>query len=743
MAFTTKRIRERRKNASDDYDIIHRETEGSLTILDDSTTVQEHVDSFVASTEGVHGFRYNTEAEALEFFNEGTGEWEDISSGGGVALANVVDIETVVSSGKVYLRWTDPSDIVASGATIAEWAGTLLIRKAGSAPANRKDGTIVIDSKAHTYSTNFLLDSGLTNGVTYYYKFFPYTTEKVYTDSPDNMVSVTPNTITPNNITYTSVASAGNGKISLRWGDPNNKVIDGITVSEWAGTKVVYKTGSYPTSPEDGTLVINNTTKDMYRSDPLMVSGLTNGVTYYFSFFPYSTDGVVNTNTNNRMSGVANRMMIDELPFQSNSLTYNGYSQSPVWDENFNSSWVTASGTTSSVNAGTFTATLTPLDDYMWFDNTTTSKNITWTIAKAVGSSSINRTSMVLDMSSSVGQIAVTRSGDGVISAVSSNTSVATVSISGNVVTVNSVSQTNGTSTITISVAAGTNHTAPSNKTCSVTASFVSTTLNNNTWAVIRQVSDAGQGANYWSVGDAKQITINGTIGKETGINYTTWAFILGFNHNSSREGTNRIHFQIGRTAQTYSASNAICLIDSTYNAFSSTTGSFAMNPASNSSGSINSGGWSACKMRSDVLGSASSPTSPASGTFLAALPSDLRVVMKSCVKYSDNTAGGSNVAAYVTTTTDYLFLLSEFEVYGIRSQANSAEQIYQLQYDYYKNGNSKIKYKYATTGDAGWWLRSAATQNIQYFCLVANYDASIALTSAGYCFGVAPAFCV
>ena len=65
----------------------------------------------------------------------------------------------------------------------------------------------------------------------------------------------------------------------------------------------------------------------------------------------------------------------------------------------------------------------------------------------------------------------VTRAGNGTISATSSNTAVATVSVSGNKVTVTSVKK-NGSATITIKIAAGTNHTAPSNKTCSVTASF-------------------------------------------------------------------------------------------------------------------------------------------------------------------------------------------------------------------------------------------------------------------------------
>ena len=36
--------------------------------------------------------------------------------------------------------------------------------------------------------------------------------------------------------------------------------------------------------------------------------------------------------------------------------------------------------------------------------------------------------------------------------------------------------------------------------------------LNDTSWATIKQVSDAGVGANFWSVGDCKEITMNGKV---------------------------------------------------------------------------------------------------------------------------------------------------------------------------------------------------------------------------------------
>ncbi|MFR2023551.1 MAG: DUF6273 domain-containing protein [Clostridia bacterium] len=96
----------------------------------------------------------------------------------------------------------------------------------------------------------------------------------------------------------------------------------------------------------------------------------------------------------------------------------------------------------------------------------------------------------------------------------------------------------------------------------------------------------------------------------------------------------------------------------------------------------------------------------------MAALPADLRAVMQPVTKYTDNTAnGGGNVQTYVTATTDYLFLLAEFEVFGTRSYANSYEQNYQAQYDYYKAGNSRVAYNHSAVSLAvWWWLRSPIT---------------------------------
>ena len=137
------------------------------------------------------------------------------------------------------------------------------------------------------------------------------------------------------------------------------------------------------------------------------------------------------------------------------------------------------------------------------------------------------------------------------------------------------------------------------------------------------------------------------------------------------------------------------------------------------------------------------SATSPTANTLLAALPADLRAVMKPATKYSDNTGGGSDTASYVTSTTDLLPLLSEFEYHGARSYANSAEKNYQAQYDYYKAGNSKVHYKHNATGTAAIvWCRSVHSSYYSYFCRVytdgsAGYDLAYRSWALAPCFFV------
>lgn len=395
----------------------------------------------------------------------------------------------------------------------------------------------------------------------------------------------------------------------------------------------------------------------------------------------YTENGVTKTATT---SVTVNRKTISAVPSQSGTLTYTGSSQSPSWS-NYSTTQLTIGGTTSGTNAGSYTATFTPKSNYRWADGTTTAKSVSWSIGKAAGNLSISPTSMTLDTTTKSKTITVTRSGDGAISAVSGNTAAATVSVSGNTVTV--TGKANGSATITISVAAGTNYTAPASKTCAVTVSFLKDNFADNDWSAIIAACHSGSVPSTWVVGNSKTMTINGT---------SYQIDIIGKNHDTYASG--------GKAPLTFQLHD--CYADTK-----------AMN-----SSNTNSGGWTSCAMRSTHL--------PA---ILALMPTEVRSGIREVNKL---TSAGSQ-SATINTTADKLFLLSEVEVFGSTSYSAAGEG---TQYDYYKAGNSKVKNRNGSA--ASWWERSPYASYSTRFCLVngnggANYiTASDARCVAfGFCF--------
>lgn len=257
--------------------------------------------------------------------------------------------------------------------------------------------------------------------------------------------------------------------------------------------------------------------------------------------------------------------------------------------------------------------------------------------------------------------------------------------------------------------------------------------LEDCTWAEISQVSTNKQWAAMgWKIGDIKTITLNGNVGSVALNNYQCKVYILGFDHNVDKEGSG-ISFALMES--TDATAKQLCLY------------LFAMNTSD-----TNSGGWKACNMRKTILGSTdtvngnatpTTTTSPVANTLMAALPADLCTVLKPITKYTDNVGGGSTAASAITSTIDYLPLMSEFEVFGVQKYANTNEKTHQVQYQYYKDGGSKIRYQHNNATSAGhWWMRSPRVSNTTRFCNV--YETGVAdTTDANLKIGVSPVFLI
>ncbi len=351
----------------------------------------------------------------------------------------------------------------------------------------------------------------------------------------------------------------------------------------------------------------------------------------------------------------------------------------------------------------------------------------------------------------------------GTLTASSTSTAIAIVDIVNGTVQVTGVAA--GSANITITRQNGT-----VTDSAVVAVTVVESLLNAASWSSISKISKTGEGALYWDVGDTKQITLNGKVGNQlTLTNQSLCVFILDFNHAMNGTAENNIIWGGFKSALTNGVD--VALADAKYGS-TSTDGTicFTMNhkgqtTTSGSAGYYNTnyGGWKGSDLRYDILGATSTApseynqlkttsnvgydatsatlTSPKADTLLAALPSDLRNVIRLWTRWVDAVGNSSNVDANIKATVDAITLLTEYEVQGARSYANTYEQNHQRQMAYYANGNSKVKYKHsATTTAVNWWTASPNYNNAYSFCYV-NTSGSANDNNANYSYALAPAF--
>lgn len=270
------------------------------------------------------------------------------------------------------------------------------------------------------------------------------------------------------------------------------------------------------------------------------------------------------------------------------------------------------------------------------------------------------------------------------------------------------------------------------------------------TWEQLADIARQGTWAeNNIEIGDYKALTLNGTVGTVALNNYTTYATVIGFDHNKDKE---IIGYPHAITFGLFADANGrqLALVDQYYDRSSVESAlSFAMNPGTSST-ATNGGGWKKAKIRKNILGSTdvengdatpATITSPGANTLMAALPANLRAVLKPITKYTDNVGNKSTSASAITATIDYLPLMAEFEVFSSRQKANENEKTYQAQYQYYKNGNSRIKYKHSDVSTGSyWWLRSPSSNGTATFCCVIDSGSELGFYS-GVSYGVSPVF--
>ena len=366
------------------------------------------------------------------------------------------------------------------------------------------------------------------------------------------------------------------------------------------------------------------------------------------------------------------------------------------------------------IDAGMYTAYATPTSNFMFSDTSITAKSFKIFVEKAAQEISLSKNSVSLENILMSDTVIVNRLGDGVIFATSNNSNVATAFNVDSEVTISAVAT--GKTTISINVAEGKNYLS-ANVLLPV-ETFVIEPLAECTADEIVEAIQSGKAQNAWDEGDlTAPITLNGKIGDALTLdNFQIRAKLIGLNHNVELEsgGKPSAHF-VFDTA----------LIDTNYDRASASGVEYFQH---NLTAGSNVGGWAASNLRNICV------------DIFNALPTEWQNIISLCTKYTDNIGGGVDDSNFVTPTADKIFLLSEYEVLGKNSHANSAEQNFQMQYGYFKNGNSKIFYSQETA--CNWWLRSAQNSNDTSFCRVSS-EGGINTYNAKFSQGLVPAFMI
>ena len=280
-------------------------------------------------------------------------------------------------------------------------------------------------------------------------------------------------------------------------------------------------------------------------------------------------------------------------------------------------------------------------------------------------------------------------------------------------------------------------------------------------WDVIARVAAEGKTGDYfWSVGDTKSLDFG---------DGTTFATIIGFDLNGEPGVYWQLFTSVGGSVLIPEITN-LARVDQYYNtSLTDGTRAYNMNHAAGEANAATYGGWAACDLRYDILGSTDSPPSeynmpktaasvgydptplcavnPVQGTIMESLPRALRAVMAPMTVWSDNTGTGyiqgTDSPDHISATKDFLPLMDEYEIFGECTNTNYYLAEVQTQAPYYADGGSTVRYKHSdTTAGAIWRMRSPdRTPGSNYWTHIASTGVSRATRAASYSMGLAPMF--
>lgn len=235
-----------------------------------------------------------------------------------------------------------------------------------------------------------------------------------------------------------------------------------------------------------------------------------------------------------------------------------------------------------------------------------------------------------------------------------------------------------------------------------VSVNLVPSTLNECSWKTIQSIIQTGIASSYWSIGDCKKVVLTGTL---NGIEYTSeddlCAILVDFNHNTALESNSMstVSFMIGRTGVTnYVSGEGIEICIGNINFMNTLSGTRAT--------------WSYCNMQRTQM-----------GDLFNCFSTELQDCIMPITLYTNN---GNNE---FDTTTNYVFLPSEYEIFCSNTQSSLDESTMQRPYPYFSiSGSNIVRYVYNDTATgAPYWTRSSKNIGSQHYFLYVTTDGECA----------------
>ena len=524
--------------------------------------------------------------------------------------------------------------------------------------------------------------------------------------------------------------TSGNAKCIITWGDPEDAIADGIILSTWKGTKLVMKESGYPENENDGTVLVDNTIKDAYKTSGYVLNNLTNGNTYYFALFPYSTDGIYNYQSSNRLLGKPSLVKLDPCTdmnitsaMGSVTVTWTDPDATKTVNEN-TATWaktvlVYKEGDTApnNVSDGTVAVEETTRNQYQANGYTVNGLTDGKQYIFALFAVSTENTESDATVATAKLWATLTITTDetslyskNVTASYNSNSITGAFSDTGSVtLQIPWIGETTVTATDETDTANSNVTISAYENTYSVELSFLKiVTFADGTDEEIAAMIEAHYAdkiniSDYWAVGDKRSVSLSAMSATGVGESHsaqTVQLVIADFNHDNLATAIN------GHSKAAVTLTQVHCLNTKGY-----------MN-----SSDTNSGGWTSCARRTWC-----------NNVYFSALPSALQTIVKAVNKL---TSAGSQ-STTINTTNDKVFLPSEIEIFGSTTYSVSGEG---TQYSYYKTSSNRIKQ--VNGSNSYWWERSPHSGSSTSFCRVYS-DGSASYNYAGDTYGLAPCLCI